>query len=174
MPSWAIEAADIPTVNEPKECNSPEDFGELTFVINGKNFTFDPYEWVYGPDAKAVTPPRKPENRTKSDAKSDADAKSKNMMLLGQSENESTLVSIKHRLQYNLSQLKTYISSKVERVEESLSQEPKKKKCKGTFMAMDLQNEQFLVGDMFMRKYYSVFDRQNDRVGLAEAVVLPT
>lgn len=42
--------------------------------------------------------------------------------------------------------------------------------CASTIMTMDIAKQMFLVGDVFMRKYYTIFDRQNDRVGLAEAV----
>jgi len=48
--------------------------------------------------------------------------------------------------------------------------DPVPKKCLGSIMAMDIKDDMFLVGDIFMRKFYSVFDRDNDRVGLAKAV----
>jgi hypothetical protein len=37
-------------------------------------------------------------------------------------------------------------------------------------MAMDISKEMFLVGDVFMRKFYTIFDRENDKVGIAAAV----
>ena len=30
----------------------------------------------------------------------------------------------------------------------------------------------FLVGDIFMRKFYTIFDRDNNKVGLARAILL--
>jgi len=39
-------------------------------------------------------------------------------------------------------------------------------------MQMDLKNGMFLVGDSFMRKFYTVFDRDNDRIGLAESIII--
>ena len=44
-----------------------------------------------------------------------------------------------------------------------------KSACSSSIMQMNIKNEMFLVGDIFMRKFYTIFDRDNDRVGLATA-----
>ena len=41
--------------------------------------------------------------------------------------------------------------------------------CTSTVMKMDIKKQMFLVGDVFMRKFYTIFDRDNNRVGLAKA-----
>jgi hypothetical protein len=33
------------------------------------------------------------------------------------------------------------------------------KACSSIFHGMDIKEKQFLVGDVFMRKYYTIFDR---------------
>jgi len=37
-------------------------------------------------------------------------------------------------------------------------------------MNLALHNNSFMVGDRFLRKYYTIFDRDNSRMGLAESV----
>jgi len=34
---------------------------------------------------------------------------------------------------------------------------------------MKIEKDMFLVGDVFMRKYYTIFDRDSNKVGLASA-----
>lgn len=41
--------------------------------------------------------------------------------------------------------------------------------CKSTVMKMDIKRQMFVVGDIFMRKFYTIFDREKNRVGLARA-----
>lgn len=39
--------------------------------------------------------------------------------------------------------------------------------CVSTLMGMDMPREIYILGDVFLRKYYSIYDLDNDRVGLA-------
>ena len=52
MPGWAFkQLKSVPTMTNQVMCNSQDDFGELTWVINGHDYTFVSNEWIYPPMA---------------------------------------------------------------------------------------------------------------------------
>jgi len=57
MPSFAYEqlaGLNIPAMTNSVDCSSQEQFGELTWVINGVDYTFEASEWVYPPTAATM------------------------------------------------------------------------------------------------------------------------
>jgi len=50
------------------------------------------------------------------------------------------------------------------------SEGPKKiMACSSQIMTMEIRAQMFLVGDVFMRKFYTIFDRDANKVGLAKS-----
>jgi len=50
VPSFAediLNKANIPTMGSPTKCNSAKDYGDLTFVIGGKDYTMSNDEWMF-------------------------------------------------------------------------------------------------------------------------------
>lgn len=65
-----------------------------------------------------------------------------------------------------LAQVETLIDSDHDK---QVSANATKTVCMSAVMSMNIKKSMFLVGDIFMRKFYTIFDRDNNRVGLARA-----
>ena len=58
LPSFAYKDIEntIPTVSKGISCSSPEQFGEITYVISGVNYTMQASEWIYPPTKTSIFP----------------------------------------------------------------------------------------------------------------------
>lgn len=127
MPTWAYEKSKgvIPLRDQGVPCSGSDQFGTLTYVIGGKDYTIPNNEWTFEPES------------------SKKEYKETNH----QSVNLQT---------------------------DSFAQRSHKddKKCRGAIRERQIKNDMFVIGNIFMHNYYSVFDRDNDRVGLAKRIEL--
>lgn len=177
MPSKAMNLVrgKIPTATEGLDCTSPRDFGAITWIIDGVHYTLEAEEWIYPPsDIDWLSPDKFAQTRVL--PRADLIQTEKNLVLLGQStQSASPWQSLALSWRQAWSALSQKVKSSLSQVSESLKLSPRHgsrpKKCLGTMVEMDLDHDLFLVGDLFMRKYYSIFDRDHDRIGLAKSVL---
>lgn len=153
----------IPTSNFVKRCNNEKEFGDMSLVIGGKKYTMNNDEWMF--------PAQKPS------LSQGGNVMKFNMGPLGpqimtQIDSKSEIWDENRPFENEWSQTEADVEANVERHKKTKGEVEGGKgdmACASTIMTMDISKEMFLVGDVFMRKFYTVFDRDNDRVGLAEA-----
>ena len=142
----------IPLTNNIHSCNSHEDYGDMTLLIGNDEYKLSNEEWMFPAQQPSLV-----QNGQMTFAKGPLGPQ-----LLAQVDSDSD----KESLADSKSQFHKNTNTKVTVPTFGKGQ----KACASTIMIMDIGQDMFLVGDVFMRKYYTVFDRDNDRVGLAEAV----
>jgi cathepsin D len=154
MPTFATEALNkqgVPTASKAVSCKSEKQFGELTLVIGGKKYVLDNDEWMFPAQSAGLA-------QSESQMMTFRKAGPLGPQIVAQVDSED-LTETKPTEGMN-TQIET---------DESRLVHGGPMKCGSTIMTMNIARQMFLVGDVFMRKYYTIFDRENDRVGLALA-----
>jgi cathepsin D len=157
MPTFATQVLaknKIPTANHPIPCQNAAQFGDMTLVIGGKDYTISNDEWMFPAQQAQLA-----QTATKEMLFKKAGPLGPQLMV---QVDETSFDDKKEP------EAAANVAIENERVHTGESKESMA--CASTIMTMDIAQKMFLVGDVFMRKYYTIFDRENDRVGLAEAV----
>lgn len=122
------------------ECQDRSQIGSLTYVIDGKDYTLNADEWLTYEEEESFA------QRESIDFGDE---------LLGPQLRMKPVEDV------------NYVQIAAETNANKLGP---KKFCGARIMKLDIEADMFLVGDLFMRKFYSIFDRENDRVGLARSI----
>lgn len=145
----------VPTAHTFVECDNKNQFGDFTLVIGGKDYNLTPEEWMFDPQQLSLA-----QGGSKMEFKMGplgpqilAQVEPENV-INAQTEVDSEKIKFKSRKLSSNGQSSTGSSKTV---------------CASTIMKMDIKKEMFLVGDVFMRKFYTIFDRDNNKVGIARA-----